>query len=178
MREWSFSEEITDEEMFVELNDEQRRAIEDSQWIVNDVLKHYGKSYDNDLRQSALLYMCKCVMRYEPQKGKWETYAYANTGYFVWKQIKRQNAEKERTAKEAAEDMVNTESEDIDGTITAKSLVEKLKANSTDRERIVIDLLLAGHKKSEVARKIGKAPQTISGIVESLRRKIKEQTWS
>lgn len=158
------------------MTNEQRQVVEKSQWIVNDVLKHYGRAYDNDMRQSALLYMCKCVERYDPQVGKWDTYAYANIKYFVLKRIKFQNAKKECTVERA--DILTPEFEDIDEAIEAKCLVEKIKANCTDRERAVIDLLLAGYKKSEVAREIGRTPQTISGIIESVRSKIRGQTWS
>ena len=73
------------------LSDEQRDTIEDSVWVVNTVLKKQGLENDEDMRQSALLYMCKCIQRFDPSKNiKWTTFAYKNIYLFVKRNFKKQ----------------------------------------------------------------------------------------
>ena len=45
----------------------QQKEIEDSVWVVNTALKRQGLSCNEDLRQSAILYMCECLLRYDPK---------------------------------------------------------------------------------------------------------------
>ena len=71
------------------LNDEQRKMVESSVWVVNTALKKQGLEKNKDLKQDALLYMCKCAERFDKTQGvKWTTYAYKN----VYLYIKRKNA--------------------------------------------------------------------------------------
>ena len=44
------------------LTKEQQHTIENSIWVVNTALQKQGLSSDEDLRQSAILYMCKCIV--------------------------------------------------------------------------------------------------------------------
>ena len=68
------------------LTDEQRKRVEQSAWIVNSVLKEQQLSYDEDLRQEGLLWLCKCAQRFDPTRGvKWSTYAYGS----VFLRVKR-----------------------------------------------------------------------------------------
>ena len=63
----------------MKLTNEQQKQIENSLWVVNTVLKKQGIDYNEDMRQSAIMYMCECLLRYDPDKGvKWTTYAYKN----------------------------------------------------------------------------------------------------
>ena len=59
------------------LSKDQQKIIEESLWIVDAVLKRQGFTDDEDLRQDTVLYMCKCLERYDETRGvKWSTYAY------------------------------------------------------------------------------------------------------
>lgn len=155
------------------LTAEQQGLIEKSQWIVNDVLKYYGVGYDNDLRQAAMLYMCKCLERYEPERGKWETYAYTNVKYYVVKYMRRQKAERARTVAqdEDTSELPSTEADATERRADARLRVKRMLECCDAEERGVVIRLLAGHSKSRVARRIGKSPQTVSGIIRSVREK-------
>lgn len=155
------------------LTAEQQGLIEKSQWIVNDVLKYYGVGYDNDLRQAAMLYMCKCLERYEPERGKWETYAYTNVKYYVVKCIRREKADRARTVAqdEDTSELPSTEADATERRADARLRVKRILECCDAEERGVVIRLLAGHSKSRVARRIGKSPQTVSGIIRSVREK-------
>lgn len=155
----------------MKLTSEQITAIENSQWIVNDLLKGYGVSFDNDLRQSALLYMCECMLRYNPQRGKWETYAYSNVKHFVLRSLKHLTAEKARLCSYDENIASEYEYDEIDKAMAAKTRIMAIKSACSVRERRVMDLLTAGFSKVEVAKKIGRSPSTVSGIIKSIREK-------
>ena len=73
----------------------QQKEIEDSEWVVNTALKRQGLSCNEDLRQSAILYMCECLLRYDPTKGiKWTTFAYKNVYLFIKRTYKKENKRK------------------------------------------------------------------------------------
>ena len=66
------------------LNDEQRKTLEQSLWVVNTVIKELGLQLDDDMRSQASLYMCKCIERYDPKFGvKWSTYAYKSLYLYI-----------------------------------------------------------------------------------------------
>lgn len=80
------------------LTDEQRKIIENSLWVVNTALKKQGLSNDEELRQEAILYMCKCLQRYSKMHMvKWTTYAYKNIFLYIKRvhadEMKRMNSE-------------------------------------------------------------------------------------
>lgn len=66
------------------LSAEQQKTIQESLWVVNTVLKDLGLQQDEDLRQDANLYLCRCLERFNPSHNvKWTTYAYKNILMFV-----------------------------------------------------------------------------------------------
>lgn len=66
------------------LNEEQRKTIENSLWVVNTILKEQNLQGNEDLKQDAILYMCKCIENFDESKGiKWTTYAYKNVSLYV-----------------------------------------------------------------------------------------------
>ena len=68
----------------MQLSPLQQKDIEDSLWVVNSALKQQGLSNNEDLRQSAILYMCECRLRFDPQKHiMWTTFAYRNVYLFI-----------------------------------------------------------------------------------------------
>ena len=77
------------------LSAEQQKIIEESLWVVNDVLKDLGLQGNEDLRQEANLYLCRCLERFNPSYNtKWTTYAYKNILMFV-KLLNRRQATKQ-----------------------------------------------------------------------------------
>ena len=68
----------------MQLSPLQQKDVEDSLWVVNSALKQQGLSNNEDLRQSAILYMCECRLRFDPQKHiMWTTFAYRNVYLFI-----------------------------------------------------------------------------------------------
>src|SRR5574344_1642765 len=73
------------------LTAEQQNIIENSIWVVNTALKRQGLTYNKDLRQSAIVYMCECLTRFDPSRNiKWTTYAYKNVYLFIKRTHKKE----------------------------------------------------------------------------------------
>ena len=151
---------------------EQQQVIENTQWIVNTVLKKYGASFDNDLRQSALLYMCECMLRYNPRLGKWETYAYTNIRHFVLRSLSKKTSEQSCLIY-CGDNLQEEEEFKNDEVVETNAQIIAIKTVCTERERDVIDLLLLGYRKGEIAKKIRRSPATVSGIIKAIREKNK-----
>ena len=82
----------------MQLTDEQQRIIMGSLWVVNSILKNQGQQRNDDLRQEAILCMCKCLQRYDEKfKVKWTTYAYRNISWYIKKQLIKTNAKLNKT---------------------------------------------------------------------------------
>lgn len=135
------------------LTEEQKSIIENSTWVVNTALKRQGLSYDEDLRQSALLYLCKCIKRFEPSKSTlWTTFAYKN----IYLYIKRMHAKEMKK-----ECMIFThELDEIESHFGYNNINEysddklkllKIKTFCNDNENEIINLKLRGYNGKEIA---------------------------
>lgn len=159
------------------LSKEQQSIIEDSIWVVNTALKNQGLELSpktEDLRQSAILYMCKCLERFDPTRNiKWSTYAYKN----VYLYIKRQNKREIRCRQHEIED------EDIYKTLEeyeaetdnqARLIIDKISQKCTPRERELLDLKLKGYKGREIGVIMGISISRISLYMKSIKEKAKD----
>ena len=60
---------------------------------INTALKKQGLQENEDLRQSAILYMCKCLERFDPTKNiKWTTFAYKNIYLYIKREHNKEAA--------------------------------------------------------------------------------------
>ena len=161
------------------LSVEQQNTIENSIWVVNTALKNQGLSADEDMRQDAILYMCKCIQRFDPSRNiKWTTYAYRNVYLYIKLKHKRQMAklsyqtcrEDIYTAQPA--EMPIEEEEIID---EKKMLVEQIRSLCNAKERQVIDLTLQGYSRSEIGQIMGRSVAQVKAYKRSIKDKAREQ---
>ena len=140
---------------------QQQQTIIDSEWIVNTALKRQG-IISEDLKQDALLYMCKLVDRFDASFGvKWETYAYKNIYLYLKRQKLRQIKVNSRYCNEIIIGRVCEPNWEYIG----------LKMICDEKESELLDLKLKGYTNFE-AQKIMKVSEK---KVTELNRRIKEK---
>lgn len=139
------------------LNEEQKKIIEESMWVINAVLKAYNLSHDEDMRQSAILYMCECIERFDPSKAKFTTYAFKNISLFVRR--KKKNAPTIEVCDKS------TEAPDI----SVKAFYETL----TDEEAELLRYKYIGYQRREILQKMTLSPKRYTTILKAIKEKAK-----
>lgn len=155
------------------LSTEQQNIIENSIWVVNTALKKQGLQADEDLRQSAILYMCKCIQRYDPEKHiKWTTFAYKNVYLF----IKRTHIKRMVKDNLIADVDVYTPILSINNLSNLDNVLflENIKCLCTAEERQMLELKRQGYKIMEIGKIMGCSARRISGYMQSIKEKAKE----
>lgn len=157
---------------------EQQKTIENSIWVVNTALKRQGLQADEDLRQSAILYMCKCLESFDPTKSiKWTTYAYKSVFLFIRRTHKK---EMSRTARLIADDVFDIKEplklplEQPLMENRGKYRVEQIKAVLTPKERGIIDLKLQGYKFAEIGEVMGWSISKVNNCMRTIKEKARE----
>lgn len=149
----------------------QQKEIEDSEWVVNTALKRQGLSCNEDLRQSAILYMCECLLRYDPTKGiKWTTFAYKNVYLFIKRTHKKEH---KRTQYECDCDddlMLIGGQQNQQNTF----IVENIMDLCTPNEKKILMLKLQGYKYGEISVKLHCSISKINNYMQSIRAKTME----
>lgn len=150
----------------------QQKEIEDSVWVVNTALKRQGLSCNEDLRQSAILYMCECLLRYDPTKGvKWTTFAYKNVYLFIKRTYKKEN---KRTQYECdCDDDLMLIGEPIEPKQDT-FIVGDIMALCTPNEQKILMLKLQGYKHEEISIKLHCSISKINNYMQSIRAKTRE----
>lgn len=153
---------------------EQQKNIEDSLWVVNTALKRQGLQADEDLRQSAILYMCKCLERFDPTKKiKWTTYAYKN----IFLYIKRMHVrESKKSSIIVDDDLYNLERviqpiEDQNDIVESSYRLDRVRGVCSAEERRVIDLKLQGYKAVEISALMKCSASKINACMQSIKDK-------
>lgn len=153
------------------MTDEQRKRVADSLWVVNTALKEQGLGRDKDLKQDALLWLCKCAQRFDATRGvKWTTYAYLS----VYLRIKRLNDNARR--KEALERQyeANAPTSDNEDEHFARVEYQRIYSKCSEREKTVLDLRYAGYTWNEVSERLNCTHKKAREIWDSIREKAKE----
>lgn len=147
----------------MKLTPAQKRDVENSIWVVNTALKRLGHSRDEDLRQQALLYMCRCRLRFDETRGvKWTTYAYSNL-YLYLKRVLKDAYEKQRKQEEQLKMITDVATvDDKTDEISDKAMVETIKGLCSGIEREIIDLRLAGKTYAEISAIINYSETLVS----------------
>lgn len=148
----------------------QQKEIEDSVWVVNTALKKQGLSYNEDLRQSAILYMCECLLRYDPTKGiKWTTFAYKNVFLYI-KRIYKKDCKKIQNECNDYSMITMITEEPKQDTLFTKDIMDLC----TIDERNVLMLKLRGYKHKEIGTILHCSISKINNYMQSIKSKIKE----
>lgn len=157
------------------LSQEQRDIIENSIWVVNAALKNQGLQTDKDLKQSAILYMCKCLQNFDKDKHiKWTTYAYKN----VYLYIKRTNGKKMlKQSYILNEDISNIKKalvcndREIDLFNANRIIIERIKSVCNEKELKVLELKLKGYKIAEISSMLHCSNTTVVNSMQKIRTK-------
>lgn len=158
----------------MQLTLEQQMEIEDSLWVVNSALKRQGQSKNEDLRQSAILYMCSCRLRFNPSLNvKWTTYAYRNVYLFI-----KRTLLKEKTKQSF---IINSDYNDISNLIPCDDKIELIDADDdylkklcSKEEKVIIELKKQGFNGKEIAKRLGCSTSKINCCLHRVREKIRE----
>lgn len=157
---------------------EQQNIIENSIWVVNTALKRQGLQADEDLRQSAILYLCKCIERFDPTKKiKWTTYAYKNIFLYIKRTHGKENKKSSMFVDDDIMDLQEPQNLPIDDRELfndSKYMVEQIKAVCSPEERQIIEFKLQGYKVIEIGALMGCSASKVNGCMQSIREKAKE----
>lgn len=154
------------------LTPEQQNIIENSIWVVNTALKRQGLQHNQDLKQAAILYMCQCLLRFEPHKNiKWTTFAYKNVYLFIkrenLKELKHQGPISNDDISKY-EEIIEDESRDFDAPI----LYERVLTICTPKEKQILELKRQGYSHREIGCIIHCSLATVQTNVRNIREKI------
>lgn len=136
----------------MQLSPLQQKDVENSLWVVNSALKQQGLSNNEDLRQSAILYMCECRLRFDPQKHiRWTTYAYRNVYLYIKKVVKR---ERKLEAKFVNKDIFDMEDYfKCEKPKDSQMFTYQAILKTCDKEDIIIlELIKQGYSRLEIAK--------------------------
>lgn len=155
------------------LTEEQQKIIMESMWVINSALKKQDLGNNEDLRQDAVLYMCKCIQRFDASKNvKWTTYAYRNIYFYIKERVK--NLRKKGLESCNKVDIVEfTEVVDEDWELKEanRERIKMLKEKCTSDEKMVMSLIMQGYKINELPKMLGKSRENIRQIELSIREK-------
>lgn len=157
------------------LSEKQQKTIENSIWVVNTALKRQGLQSNEDLRQSAILYMCKCLERFDPNKNiKWTTYAYKNVFLFI---RRTHNKEVKKMSVIVSDDIFNLREplkqplEETEAINQSKYRLDEVKAICSAEERLIIDFKLKGLTAYEISTIIKCSTSRINSCMQSIKEK-------
>ena len=154
----------------MQLTAEQQQIVEDSIWVVNTALKKQGLSADEDLRQSAILYMCKCLLRFDPEKNiKWTTYAYKNVYLYILRVHRKEVQKKSRVM---GEDLFAVLHKDMDFNESV-IILDKVFSLCTPEERQVLELKRQGYRSAEIGQILGFTHAKVNLCLHEIREKAK-----
>jgi len=159
------------------LNDEQRKMVEESIWVVNTALKKQGLECDKDLKQDALLCMCQCAERFDASKGiKWTTYAYKNVYLYIKRTHAKQNKKSAPLIKQDLFDM----GDNIDG-IQGVNIYDDPKYRldgfmgvCSKNEKALLKAKLRGYTLPEIAKQLNCSAEKVNITVKSIKEKARE----
>lgn len=151
------------------LTEEQKQTILNSLWIVNTVLKELNLTFDEDLRQSAILCMIESVSRFDESRGvKWTTYAFATVKLFTYREL-RKTQEYNAVFVLSGEDSERA-SDENDSAYIYSAIIDECD----EEEKQIIELMYLGYKQYEIADRLKKSEYKVCKTVRSIRRKAKK----
>lgn len=151
------------------LSIEQQQMILDTLWVVNSVLKKQKRVYDEDLRQTAIIYLCKCLLRFNGEFGaKWNTYAYKSVDLYVKREIERLNKIKQREIISSKEYMVSQRPSDY------RTIYIEVRRKCMPKTQKLLELKLQGYSDKEARDILRCGKNKICEMKEEIREIAKE----
>lgn len=155
------------------LSQEQQKMVQDNLWVVNTALQKQGLQREEDLKQDAFLYMCKCALRFDSNKGvKFTTYAYRNVYLYVKRTHAKNCKNKARIIDDDVFDLVEKPHDEPN----KKALDELDDFNDfcEDDEIEILELKRKGFKTAEISQKMGISKTMIAKKMRNIRDKASE----
>lgn len=157
----------------MQLTLEQQQEIENSIWVVNTALKKQGLSNNEDMRQSAILYMCSCITRFDPNRNiKWTTFAYRNVYLFIKRTNSKERKKSSIIVKEDFDELANFIVADNRDYGDAVGLSDCISSACSREEQVIINLKGQGFNNNEIANKLNCSTSKINGCLKRIREKI------
>lgn len=159
------------------LSKEQQEIINNSIWVVNCALKKQGLQNNEDLKQSAILYMCRCLERFDPSKNiKWTTFAYKNVYLFIKRTLYKQGLKNRKyvftdTMQKFSGVIAKQETETTRNTQNQIDKLQMVKAVCTEEECRLLDLKILGYKGQEISEIMGCSKSKIICCMHSIKEK-------
>lgn len=158
----------------MQLSIEQQGMVESALWVVNFALKQYNQPHNEDLKQSTILYLCKCVQGFDPSQGvKWTTFAYKNAFFYIKRSIKKEKEKVQALYSENIEDFesyIGTEDVFCEDKFTLENLYKRL----TETERKVLELRKQGFRVDEICSMTNYTLTKVKRTFKSIKEKARE----
>ena len=155
------------------LDEKQREIIENSLWIVDVALSKQNIQDDEDMRQEAAMYLCKCLERFDGSKGvKWTTYAFKSVYLFL---KRKKNTQTKRIYKEICCESLPEPLHDelcLNEINNAEYIVNTV---CSPLERFIIDLREKGYNGAEIGAITKRSVKEIYRCLQRIRRKIQTE---
>lgn len=158
------------------LDDKQREIIENSLWIVKYALQvNKIQDYDEDLYQSAVLELIKCLGRFDESRGvKWTTFAVRSIVLYVRREKTKGHNENQISLSDNSlykvEDIT-----DYDNDVTWKWIAEDLFSVLTEKEKEIALLRLKGYTRAEIRKELNLSRRALDTIYKHIREKAMAQ---
>lgn len=163
------------------LTKDQQDLIENSLWIVNTALKKQHSQHNEDLRQSAILLLCKCVEQYDSSKGvKWSTYAYRRIYFYVMKENIK--AQKYKSKIVSLNEVINEDGDTLDEVIVGDDgsrfedelMIKDIKKVCNNKEKKIVDMRKEGYKLAEIANEMNLCTSSIYSKLKKVKDKARK----
>lgn len=154
------------------LSAEQQQIIQDSVKIVNTVLKRMGIKRNEDLRQEAILHLCKRIDNFDPKRNtKWSTYAYKITETHL-KTILGRQSEKDRHFTNLSSCVDNPDDFVVAKGVPLETALYRILETCTDEEKEIVRLRVKGYKIREIGEMYGQHRHYISKKLRNIKEKL------
>lgn len=154
----------------MKLSNNEKEIIQNSLWVVNSALKSLKLDKDSDLRQDCILYMCRCLKRYDKSKGvKWTTYAYKCVSMYATRENARKKVSDSHlvlSGGTVGED-IPIDNDPADHFV--QDFLTVLSSQLTDFEKQVLALKVKGFYLKEIAEQLNTPRHIVSESIHIIR---------
>lgn len=167
-----------------EMTAEQRKLAEDNMNLVYyTIAKEYPTyKFDEDIRQTGLLGLCKAAMKWDETKGAFSTFACQCIHNEIRKEFRSRQKQVETISLETKLETVSTDDtltlEDVidsgEETDITEYTVEAFLKTLNSKERVIYDLKARGYKIKEIVDVTGYSMSHVRWILQTIRRKYLE----
>ena len=143
---------------------QQQQIIIDNMWVVDAALKKQNIK-DDDMRQQALLYMCRIIEKFDASFGvKFSTFAYKNIYLYIKRQRKAEIKVNSRICKEIV----------IGRVCEPNFAIIELETMCDEQEKELLNLKMQGYTNLEAKKIMGCSKNKFAEVNRELKEKARE----